>query len=56
MYLMHEDMARAEQVQRLELARREVRAHRLVAARRAARRAEQAAHRANRLLALAAAR
>ena len=53
MQLMHEDLARAHAEQRLEEAVRRQRAHRLVAAHRAARRAEVAALRARRLLALA---
>lgn len=53
MQLMHEDLARAHAAQRLEEAVRRQRAHRLVAAHRAARRAEDAAARARRLLALA---
>lgn len=53
MYLLHEDLARAHAAQRLEEAIRRQRAHRLVAAHRAARRAEEAALRARRLLALA---
>jgi hypothetical protein len=55
MQLMHEDLARAHTARLLEEAAREVRAHRLVAAHRAARRAERAALRARRLLALAVA-
>ena len=55
MQLMHEDLARAHAAQRLEEAIRRQRAHRLVAAHRAARRAEKAAMRARRLLALAVA-
>jgi hypothetical protein len=51
MQLMHEDLARAHAAQRLEEAVRRERAHRLVAAHRAHRRAEQAASRARRLLA-----
>ena len=51
MQLMHEDLARAHAAQRLEEAVRRERAHRLVAAHRAHRRAEQAAQRARRLLA-----
>ena len=54
MQLMHEDLARAHSALRLEEARREQRARRLAAAHRASRRAEQAALRARRLLALAA--
>lgn len=53
MQLMHEDLARAHAAQRLEEAVRRERAHRLVAAHRAHRRAEQAAARARRLLASA---
>ena len=53
MHLMHEDLARAHSALRLEEARREQRARRLAAAHRASRRAEQAALRARRLLALA---
>ena len=53
MQLMHEDLARAHSALRLEEARREQRARRLAAAHRASRRAEQAALRARRLLALA---
>ncbi len=53
MQLMHEDLARAHAAQRLEEAVRRERAHRLVAAHRAHRRAEQAALRARRLLASA---
>jgi hypothetical protein len=56
MNLLHEDLARADHAQRLEEAQRRQRVHRLVAARRANRRAEEAALRARRLLALAAAR
>jgi len=56
MHLLHEDLARAHAAQRLEEAIRRQRAHRLVAAHRAARRAEQAALRARRLLALAVVR
>jgi len=55
MQLMHEDLARAHAAQRLEEAVRRERAHRLVAAHRAHRRAEQAASRARRLLASVAA-
>jgi hypothetical protein len=51
MQLMHEDLARAHAAQRLEEAVRRERAHRLVAAHRAHRRAEQAVARARRLLA-----
>ena len=51
MHLMNEDMARAHSVLRLEEAVRRERAHRLVVAHRAARRAEQASMRARRLLA-----
>jgi hypothetical protein len=51
MQLMHEDLARAHSQQRLEEAVRRERAHRLLVAHRAARRAEQAAMRARRLLA-----
>ena len=54
MQLMHEDLARAHSALRLEEARRDQRARRLAAAHRASRRAEQAALRARRLLALAA--
>jgi hypothetical protein len=54
MQLMHEDLARAHTALRLEEVRREQRARRLAAAHRASRRAEQAALRARRLLALAA--
>ena len=54
MQLMHEDLARAHTALRLEEARRDQRARRLAAAQRASRRAEQAALRARRLLALAA--
>ena len=53
MQLMHEDLARAHAAQRLEEAVRRERAHRLVVAHRAHRRAEQAALRARRLLASA---
>jgi hypothetical protein len=53
MQLMHEDLARAHTALRLEEAIRQQRARRLAAAHRAARRAEQAALRARRLLALA---
>lgn len=53
MQLMHEDLARAHAAQRLEEAVRRERSHRLVAAHRAHRRAEQAALRARRLLASA---
>ena len=53
MQLMHEDLARAHSQLRLEEAVRRERAHRLVVAHRAARRAEQAAMRARRLLASA---
>lgn len=56
MQLMHEELARAHLAMRHEEAVRQVRAHRLVAARRASRRAEQAALRARRLLALAVVR
>jgi hypothetical protein len=56
MQLMHEDLARAHSAQRLEEAVRRERAHRLVAAHRASRRAEEAALRARRLLALAVVR
>jgi len=52
MFLMHEDMARAHAAQRLEEAARRQRAHRLVAAHRASRRAEEAALRAHHLLSL----
>jgi hypothetical protein len=53
MQLIHEDLARAHSALRLEEAIRRERAHRLVSAHRAARRAELAALRARRLLALA---
>lgn len=53
MQLMHEDLARAHSAQRLEEAVRRQRAYRLAAAHRASRKAEQAALRARRLLALA---
>jgi hypothetical protein len=53
MQLMHEDLARAHTALRLEEVRRDQRARRLAAAHRASRRAEQAALRARRLLALA---
>lgn len=53
MQLMHEDLARAHSAARLEEVERQRRALRLVAAHRAARRAEEAALRARRLLALA---
>jgi hypothetical protein len=53
MHLMHEDLARAHSALRLEEAVRRERAHRLVVAHRAHRRAEQAALRARRLLASA---
>ena len=53
MQLMHEDLARAHSQLRLEEAVRRERAHRLVVAHRAHRRAEQAALRARRLLASA---
>ncbi len=53
MLLMHEEMARAHTAQLLEEAVRRRRAQRLVAAHRAARRAEKATLRARRLLALA---
>jgi hypothetical protein len=53
MLLMHEDLARAHTAARLEETLRRERVHRLVAAHRATRRAEQAAMRARRLLALA---
>jgi hypothetical protein len=53
MQLMHEDLARAHSQLRLEDAVSRARVHRLVAAHRAARRAEQAAARARRLLASA---
>jgi hypothetical protein len=56
MYLLNEDLARAQYAQRLEEAQRRQRVQRLVAARRASRRAEEAALRARRLLALAVAR
>ena len=54
MQLIHEDLARAHAAQRLEEAVRRERRQRLVAAHRASRRAEQAALRARRLLALVA--
>jgi hypothetical protein len=54
MQLLHEDLVRAPSALRLEEVRREQRARRLAAAHRASRRAEQAALRARRLLALAA--
>ena len=53
MQLIHEDLARAHSQHRHEDALRRERAHRLVVAHRAARRAEQAALRARRLLASA---
>jgi hypothetical protein len=53
MQLMHEDLARAHSQLRLEEAVRRERAHRLVVAHRAHRRAERAALRARRLLASA---
>jgi hypothetical protein len=53
MQLMHEDLARAHSAQRHEEALRRARARRLVVAHRAARRAEESAMRARRLLALA---
>jgi len=53
MQLMHEDLARAHSQLRLEDAFGRARAHRPVPAPRAARRAEQAAARARRLLASA---
>lgn len=53
MQLMHEELARAHAAQRLEEAVRRARVHRLVAAHRATRRAEEMALRARRLLALA---
>ena len=56
MYLLNEDMVRAHSAQRLEEAQRQQRVLRLVAAHRASRRAEEAALRARRLLALAVAR
>ena len=56
MYVLNEDLARAQYAQRLEEAQRRQRVLRLVAARRASRRAEEAALRARRLLALAVAR
>jgi hypothetical protein len=56
MQLMHEDLARAHSAMRLEEAVRRERAHRLVVAHRASRRAEEAALRARRLLALAVVR
>lgn len=54
--LMHEELARAHAASRLEETISRERAYRLVAARRAARRAEQSAVRARRLLALAVVR
>lgn len=54
MQLLHEDLARAHQAARYEELVRRERAHRLVAAHRAARRAEAASRRARRLLALVA--
>lgn len=56
MYLLNEDLARVQHAARLEEAQRQRRAYRLVAARRASRRADEAALRARRLLALAVAR
>ena len=56
MNLLYEDLARAHQAQRLEEADRARRARRIVAAHRAARRADEAALRARHLLALAAVR
>jgi hypothetical protein len=56
MFLLNEDLARAHQAQRLEEAQRRQRTLRLVAAHRASRRAEEAALRARRLLALAVTR
>jgi hypothetical protein len=53
MQLMHEELARAHLALRHEEAIRRERRHRLVAAHRASRRAEEAALRAHRLLALA---
>ncbi len=53
MHLMHEDLARAHAAQRLEETVRRERAHRLLVAHRAARKAEEATLRARRLLALA---
>ena len=53
MQLLHEDLARTYSALRLEEAVRRERLHRLVAAHRATRRAEEAALRARRLLALA---
>jgi hypothetical protein len=53
MYVMHEQLARADSAQRIEEAQRQQRVRRLVAAHRASRRAEEAALRARRLLALA---
>ena len=53
MQLMHEELARAHSAHRLDEAVRRARVHRLVAASRASRRAEEAAVRAHRLLALA---
>ena len=47
---LNEELARAHMVARLELAKREQRAYRAVACRRAARRAEEAVMRASRLL------
>jgi hypothetical protein len=56
MQLLHEDLARAHTAQRLEEIQRQQRAVRLVAAHRAQRRAQEAALRARRLLALAVVR
>lgn len=56
MQLMHEELARAHAAHRLEEAIRRERMHRLVRAHRASRRAEEAALRARRLLAVAVAR
>jgi hypothetical protein len=56
MNLLHEELVRADYAQRLEEAQRRQRVHRLVAARRARRRADEAALRARRLLALAVVR
>jgi hypothetical protein len=53
MQLMHEDLARAHSALRLEETVRRERAHRLLVAHRAARKAEEATLRARRLLALA---
>jgi hypothetical protein len=56
MQLMHEDLARAHSAYRLEELLRYERSRRVVRAHRAARRAEEAALRARRLLALAVVR